>query len=269
MMQYASHLPDFQELLRATGDALDLQVWIVEKDYYVTRALRALKDDIGEQFLFKGGTSLSKGWNLIERFSEDIDLLFFMEQAGEELSKNNRHKRFKAAEDIIAGTPGFTSVQSEKPLSSETGVHRESLFSYPFAQRPTGAVSDKIRLEMNCWGGTHPHEARSIRSFVAEFLTGNGQADLADDLTSLDVQCLGVTRTFVEKLFAVHAAYSVDRALGRTRHYYDLYHLAGLTEVQEFIVSADFEPIFLDVHKFSAAHWPSPPGSSVPAEANS
>lgn len=130
-MRYASDLPDFQDLLRATGDDADLPLWIVEKDYYVMRALRALQDKIGEQFLFKGGTSLSKGWNLIERFSEDIDLLFRTEQNGEELNKKNRHKRFKKAEDIIIATHGFELVEPDRPLSSETGMHRESLFSYP------------------------------------------------------------------------------------------------------------------------------------------
>ena len=90
-MRYASDLPDFQDLLRATSDDADLPRWIVEKDYYVMRALCALQDKIGEQFLFKGGTSLSKSWNLIERFSEDIDLLFRTEQNGEELNKKNRH----------------------------------------------------------------------------------------------------------------------------------------------------------------------------------
>jgi predicted nucleotidyltransferase component of viral defense system len=262
-MTYASDLPDFQDLLRATADDLNLPLWIVEKDYYVTRALRALQDNVGDQFLFKGGTSLSKGWNLIERFSEDIDLLFRTEQDGEELGKKNRHKRFKDAEAIVAATPGFTLVQPDKPLSSETGMHRESLFSYPFAQAPTGAVSDKIRLEMNCRGGTHPHETRSIRSYITAFLERSSQTNLANDLSAFNVECLGVTRTFVEKLFAVHAAFTLDRAVGRTRHYYDLYHLAGLAEVQAFIVSDEFGPIFIDVQAFSVEHWPDkalPPG---------
>lgn len=258
-MPLASELPDFPDLLRATADAFNLEVSTIEKDYYVTRALRALQDNIGEQFLFKGGTSLSKGWKLIERFSEAIDLLFRMAHDGEELTKNDRHRRFKAAEAIIVATPGFKLLKPDKPLSSETGMHRESLFSYAFTQSPTGPVSDRIRLEMNCRGGTHPHQLRPIRSLVTDFLTANGQANLADDLTAFEVDCLDVTRTFVEKLFAVYAAFEKDRALRQARHYSDLYHLAGLPEVQAFVVSADFEPIFLDVRKFSSEHWPDKP----------
>ena len=67
--------PDFgQAILRAAEhfQAQRLRPGIIEKDYYVTEALRILADVAGDKIIFKGGTSLSKGWNLITRFSEDI-----------------------------------------------------------------------------------------------------------------------------------------------------------------------------------------------------
>lgn len=264
-MSYASDHSEFADLLRATADARGLPIWIVEKDYYVTRALRALVERIGDQFLFKGGTSLSKGWNLIERFSEDIDLLFQTEEDGRPLGKNQRHNRFKAAEGIVVATPGFTLVKPEGGLSSETGMHRESWFAYTANHTPTTAVSDKIRLEMNCRGGREPHHPRSIQSFLAEFAAGQSATDMGDDLTPFPIECLDVTRTFVEKLFAAYYAFALDRALGRARHYSDLYQLAGLPEVQAFITSEHFAPICADVRGFSVAHWPDrpvPPGTN-------
>jgi predicted nucleotidyltransferase component of viral defense system len=254
-MRYASDLPDFGDLLRATSDALNLPVWIVEKDYYVTRALRTLRDNIGDQFLFKGGTSLSKGWNLIDRFSEDIDLLFRREQDSTKLSKNELDRRFKKAEDLIRETPGFTYSSH----SSGKGVRRECLFAYPATHAPVGPVSDKVKLEMGCRGGIQPNQSRYIRSFIGDFAAGRNQTDLADDLASFDILCLDVTRTFLEKLFAAHAAFTKNRAAGRTRHYYDLYQLAGLPEVQAFIVSEDFPVVFADVRRFSQEHWPNAP----------
>jgi predicted nucleotidyltransferase component of viral defense system len=262
-MSHASYHGEFPDLLRATADNRGLPVWIVEKDYYVTRALRALRDQIGDQFLFKGGTSLSKGWNLIERFSEDIDLLFQTEEAGQPLGKNQRHTRFKVAESIVVATPGFTLVKPEGGLSSETGMHRESWFAYTATHAPTSPVSDKIRLEMNCRGGREPHQSRSIQSFIAEFAAAQSANDIGDDLTPFPIECLDVTRTFAEKLFAAYYAFVLDRALGRTRHYPDLYQLAGLPEVQAFIASAEFAVICADVHRFSIEHWPDrpvPPG---------
>ncbi len=112
---------------------------------------------------------------------------------------------------------------------------------------------------MNCRGGTHPHEPRPIRSFITAFAERQGQSTLADDLRSFSVECLSVTRTFMEKLFAAYAAFVADRALRRTRHYYDLYQLAALPEVLEFIGSSEFGPIFADVHLPSLTHWPDKP----------
>lgn len=75
MTKYASDLNDFSDLLAATAKAKNVPDAVIEKDYFVVRALRALCEAAPGQFVFKGGTSLAKGWNLLERFSEDIDLL--------------------------------------------------------------------------------------------------------------------------------------------------------------------------------------------------
>ena len=219
MTPYATDHKDFADLLRATADARELPIWIVEKDYYVTRALRALRDKIGDQFLFKGGTSLSKGWDLIERFSEDIDLLFDVEAAGEPLGKNQRHTRFKVAEGIVVATPGFTLVKPEGSLSSETGMHRESWFAYTANHAPTAPVSDKIRLEMNCRGGREPHQPRSIQSYISEFAATQSAIDIGEDLNPFSIECLDVTRTFAEKFFAAYCVFEQNRARGKARHY--------------------------------------------------
>jgi hypothetical protein len=69
--------PDFEQaILRAAEHFRErkLRPAILEKDYYVTEALRTIATASGDKIIFKGGTSLAKGWNLIERFSEDIDI---------------------------------------------------------------------------------------------------------------------------------------------------------------------------------------------------
>ena len=68
--------PDFEQaILRAAEHfgGRGLRPAVIEKDYYVTEALRIISVTAGDKVIFKGGTSLSKGWNLIQRFSEDID----------------------------------------------------------------------------------------------------------------------------------------------------------------------------------------------------
>jgi hypothetical protein len=116
---------------------------------------------------------------------------------------------------------------------------------------------------MTCRGGPEPHLTRSIQSFISEFATTQGATDIGEDLVAFSIECLDVTRTFAEKLFAAYYAFELDRALRRTRHYSDLYHLAGLTQVQAFLTSADFAPICDDVRRYSLEHWPDrvvPPG---------
>src|SRR5580698_6869267 len=69
--------PDFEQaVIRATEHfrTRGLREAIIEKDYFVTEALRIIAAVAGDKAIFKGGTSLSKGWNLIQRFSEDIDI---------------------------------------------------------------------------------------------------------------------------------------------------------------------------------------------------
>lgn len=65
--------PDFDDLLRIVGDQRRLSVGLVEKDYWVTHTLGAFLDQ-GFELWFKGGTSLSKGFGIIQRFSEDLDV---------------------------------------------------------------------------------------------------------------------------------------------------------------------------------------------------
>ncbi len=129
MTKFASELEDFQDLVESTARFKNLPDTIVEKDYYVVRALRALRDEMAGQFIFKGGTSLSKGWNLLERFSEDIDLLFRTEDKdGAKISRGEVDRRLESAERIVASTPGFTFVRQTR----SRGVRRCSDFEYPW-----------------------------------------------------------------------------------------------------------------------------------------
>ena len=69
--------PDFEQAVLRAAEHFQkegLRPAIIEKDYYVTKALRVIAASAGDRVIFKGGTSLAKGWNVIQRFSEDIDI---------------------------------------------------------------------------------------------------------------------------------------------------------------------------------------------------
>lgn len=253
MTRYASQLKDFADLLASTAETKKLPDAIIEKDYYVVRALRALSEGMPGLFVFKGGTSLAKGWNLIERFSEDIDLLFRLnDEHGDQISRGEVDRRLERAEKIVRATEGFTFVSQTR----SRGVRRCSDFSYPRVATAAITIGATVRLEMGTRGGVHPSTVRPIRSYLTEFAEARGQAEIAEDLTPFDVECLSVTRTTVEKLFAVHAAFERDRAKGRTRHYYDLFQATGLDEVHSFLGTEEYGYVREDVERYSRENWP-------------
>lgn len=257
MTDFAYKLKDFADLIGITADRKNLPPAAVEKDYYVVHALRVLQSSIPNYFLFKGGTSLSKGWNLIDRFSEDIDLLFVSEAAGERMSKGQLDRRMKEAEKVLNAEECFEG----RLKTSSTGVHRSVILTYPKNYDVTAGFSDTILVEMGVRGGTFPQTVRAIQSYIGEYAEQIGEANLAQDLTSLEVNCLDYRRTFVEKLFSVHAAFESNKARGKMRHYYDLYRLAALEEMKEFILTEEYVTVYKDVEDFSRTSFP---GAALP-----
>jgi hypothetical protein len=260
---YAYQLQDFADLVRITADRKQLPPAAVEKDYYVVHALRTLQSNIPDYFIFKGGTSLSKGWNLINRFSEDIDLLFVSEESitGARLSKGQLDRRMKEAENLLDSEECFNA----RLRNSSTGVHRAIYLTYPknFDVIVGGGFSDTILVEMGVRGGTFPQAKRRIQSYVGEYAEQIGESDLAHDLAPFEVTCLDYRRTFVEKLFSIHAAFIQNKALGKMRHYYDLYQLAGLEDVRAFIITEEYLRVYKDVEDFSRTSFP---GAELPED---
>lgn len=127
MTQYASDLSDFKDLLRATADSKRQRTAIVEKDYYLCRTLHALSASHAGEFVLKGGASLSKGWNLLDRFSEDLDILVRAEAGW---GKSKRDTRLKALRDAIANTKGLTFDSKDRRNRAETGVSRSAVYRY-------------------------------------------------------------------------------------------------------------------------------------------
>jgi predicted nucleotidyltransferase component of viral defense system len=123
--------PDFEQaILRAAEHfrARGLRPAIIEKDYYVTEALRIISVTTGDKVIFKGGTSLSKGWNLIQRFSEDVDIFLDPHAFNPPLGKNGIDRALKKLRDAIGAHPMLTFVEKESQTIG--GFGRNDRFSY-------------------------------------------------------------------------------------------------------------------------------------------
>lgn len=228
---------------------------LIEKDYFVTEALRVIAQVGGDGVIFKGGTSLSKGWDLIHRFSEDIDL--FLDAEG--LGKKSIDKRLKGLRDAIAqGVPlEFLPEQSR----TFGGLGRNDRFGYEQRFGGPGEVAGSILLESGVASGREPTETVELRSLLGQFLGETGVTLGAEDEGPFEMRLLHFRRTFVEKLFAIHKKVELYKREGvpigpHARHYYDLYQLAGRGEVIAMLGSPEYGEIREDYERISRAYFP-------------
>ena len=215
----------------------------IEKDWWVTVTLKALfQTDCRDSLIFKGGTSLSKGFNLIERFSEDIDLAISHSFFGiEKTNKSQRDKLKKLARKYIqetlsaqldaqlkgVGITGYTienvtQVQDKngewKPIDSDKDP-TVILLHYPSIVGETiSYIPPRVKIEISCLSMDEPTEERKIHSFIGETFEGE------DTDANCKIRTVVPTRTFLEKLFLLAEEFQKDkpRSVRMSRHLYDL-----------------------------------------------
>jgi hypothetical protein len=213
----------FAELIQATADHLSIPAVYVEKDYWVTYVLKNLsRSQYKEQLIFKGGTSLSKAYKLIHRFSEDIDLAAHLP----DFSANHTKTFLKKAEAEI--TEGLTYLP-DYPGESKRGTFRKTWFAYPrlvdgdFAQ-----ASSLLLLEINAFTTPEPFCLMPVNSLIADSLNMMGRPDLIQKfgLTAFNINVLNIERTVAEKIMGlVRASREVnaeEHLKRKIRHIYDL-----------------------------------------------
>jgi hypothetical protein len=233
------------ELLDAASRQSGLAPAILEKDYWVCKTLNVLfaLPELGSHLVFKGGTSLSKVYGLIDRFSEDVDISFHREFLGfgeehdpEAAAGKEQTRRIEALQQacrdcirerllprlseaiatLLGGTEGW-SLEID-PLDAQT-----LLFHFPQAGGPGLAyIAPSVRIELGARSDHWPSEERKILSYLG------GAFDPA--IGKASVRSLAAERTFWEKATLLHA--EAHRPLDKpmppryARHYHDLARLA-------------------------------------------
>ncbi len=240
---------DFDQAMLRAAEKFAVSEQFVEKDYYVTEILRVIADRLGDKAMFKGGTSLSKGWGLISRFSEDIDLFVNPDRFHPRPGRNRMDTILKELAVAIGEHPALTWVRDEGVTIG--GLGREDHFEYETRFAALSGIRAAVRLEPGVQSGTFPTEVVPITSLVAQYLQEQGSGDIADDLGGFAMTLLHYRRTFVEKMFAIHGKVArfqqEDLPLGRdARHYPDLHVLAGEHEVRTMLASPEYGAIRRD-----------------------
>lgn len=249
--------PAFSETLDAAAEQLGISATAIEKDYWVSQVLRGLCRELSDAFVFKGGTSLSKAYHLVERFSEDIDLLVLPGGRGREATD----KLMKRMADVAASEVGGTATSTG---SSETGRHRAYEISYPATRAPTQLVRTTVLLEMGVRGGDHPSNVVPVGCLLGDTLAQAGtDITVYSDLQPVEVAVLHPGRTLIEKLVLVHAqaiqiADDPDSGLnGRIgRHFYDIHQLLADRAVQDLLANRqEFQAILNEIGAVTTTHF--------------
>ncbi|WP_022887344.1 nucleotidyl transferase AbiEii/AbiGii toxin family protein [Glaciibacter superstes] len=256
----------FETLVDATAAALEIDPAFVEKDFWVIESLRAAtvyiessSEAAGATLIFKGGTSLSRVYELIERFSEDVDLLFgFPDSTGE----SRRERVLKGVSSAVREHLGL-SIEHAPSDSQTRGVSRSTRYFYPILKSST-AISAGVYLEMGTRGGTFPTSDHDVRSMVARHAieTLDETPDAWDEFAAVRVTVLSPERTLLEKLtllntFSVAFESGDAEALDRHgRHLYDIHQLlndAGVAKTLNELGRSGVDRLCRDIQEQSHA----------------
>jgi hypothetical protein len=254
--------PDFEQAILQTENhfkSRGLRAAIIEKDYYVTEALRIIATTAGDKIIFKGGTSLSKGWNLIQRFSEDIDIFLDPAAYAPTLGKNGIDRELKKLRDDIGAHPALTFLKDESHTIG--GFGRSDRFSYKRKFGGVGDVANRVLVEAGAASGREPTVDLELRSYVGQFLEEKKQSLGAEDEGPFSMRLLHFRRTLIEKMFAIHGKVQLLQREGQplgtyARHYYDLFQLAQQPEVLAMLKSGEYQAIKEDYDRVSREYFP-------------
>ncbi len=244
MAEFLHDRKDFSQLLALVADERGLDPTLVEKDYWIMHCLWGLQTQ-GLRFELKGGTSLSKGFGVIHRFSEDIDIhIEPPEGMGVKTGRNqDKPAHIASRRDFYDWLATQIHIPGIVQVERDTGFDDEKLRSagirlwYPLRSARLAGVKDGILLELG-FDDTAPNRPVTISSWAWDTARARG-AEVVDN-RAVGVPCYAPTHTFVEKLQTISTKY---RGLSKTqtfpanflRHYYDVYCLLDLEEVQAFM----------------------------------
>jgi hypothetical protein len=215
----------------------------LEKDWWVTLTLKALfQSAYGQHMVFKGGTSLSKGWKLIARFSEDIDIALDPQAFGmayEENPKNKYVNELKRqgcaftsnllrgelnAQFAALGVPdGMILIEAEPVPPTRPDTDPQTLhIKYPSLYEPNPYIADEVKIEVSVRSLQVPFTGRPILSILSEVFPNPSYQE-----APFNVNIVEPRKTFLEKTFLLHEEFGKpDKARIRyermSRHFYDL-----------------------------------------------
>jgi len=253
----------FEDAIQATSIHFKILPVFIEKDYWITLILKRLANSqYCDNVVFKGGTSLSKGYRLIDRFSEDIDLSVLNTS---EISGNQTKSLIRGIEKAIS----FDLTEIEiSGITSKGSQFRKTVFSYPSTYNKviSQTISNKMIIEINSFSNPYPYEKLEIKSLISDFIAYRNSLDLIKiyNLEPFVLNVLEKPQTMLEKIVSLirfsFAENPVESLSEKIRHFYDIHFLYGDVECRNYIESPDFFTEFINVLKHDQEVFDDPPG---------
>lgn len=230
-----------KEVLAGVSQSVGLPTFVIEKDWWVVQTLRLITQmDIADQLVFKGGTSLSKAWGLIDRFSEDIDLAINREyfgfsgdisrtQVGKLKDASNKYltTNFLANLREMFAQAGFTDVKVDIVDAKDPDDDPVKIeVRFPAVVQYSEYVQPRVLLEIGSRSLMEPSTVCHFRSMIGESFPNMSFAD-----NDIEIRCVNPERTFLEKLFLLHEEHQRPRdkmaIQYKSRHLYDIYKMSN------------------------------------------
>ncbi len=210
----------FEQIIEIVAEEKGINAAIIEKDYFVTYILKELVAR-ESAIIFKGGTSLSKCYKLIERFSEDIDLNY-----DNGIEKTTEGMRKKFTQTVIETIENCGMELCNQGEIRSRGEFNKFVINYD-SEYTTGLLKAHLIVETAMLIRSFPTENMNADCYIYQYLKKQKLDDVITQyqLEPFKVKVQTMERTFVEKVFAVCDYYLNDNSREHSRHLYDLYKL--------------------------------------------
>lgn len=246
---FLHHHPEFDDLIRIVANKLTIEPMLVEKDYWIMHCLYSLQQS-GFSFELKGGTSLSKGYGIINRFSEDIDIRIAPPSHLDVKTGRNQNKPAqcdtrKVFYDWLADTitiDGIDIIRRDEAFDDAKYRSGGVRLYYKQKAGSLDGIKDGILLEVG-FDDVAPNQAIDISSWAYDHAAT--MIDVVDNRAK-GIACYHLGYTLVEKLQTISTKYRKQQETGGfpvnfMRHYYDIYCLLQQSEVLAFIGTDDYK----------------------------
>jgi predicted nucleotidyltransferase component of viral defense system len=239
----------FTDSILATSQFLDLPEIIIEKDYWITVALYEIfHSPLADQAVFKGGTALSKCNKLIERFSEDIDIVVLRNEGETDNQLKRKIRNLTRIVDSVIPEIEIEGITHKKGNFRKTAHQYQKIY--------TGHVShikEHIILDTTWLGNFEPYTVEKICSFISQMMQNKKQNALIEkyDLSSFSLRVLCKERTLCEKIMSLvrfsRQSNPYANLSNKIRHIYDIYMMLQNDDIKIFFENVSFDTMLNQV----------------------